>query len=78
MSFVLGLLAALRRLFVGPPLTGLRIVVPLPSGIAGPDACLELGLQGGWPAVRAVWPSALPVRVDPDADLGPHDFFATY
>ena len=76
---------ALRRFFSGPPLRGPRLVVPLPPFLAGPGAHVEIGLQGRWPALRLIRPAGLwPVPVhpapwdDPDADLGPHDFWSGY
>lgn len=76
---------AFRHFFSGPPLTGARLVVPLPPFLAGPGAHVEIGLQGHWPALRIVRPAGLwpvPVRRDPwddpDADLGPHDTFARF
>lgn len=72
-------LAALRARFVGPPLDGIRLVVPLPSFVAGPSARIEFGLDGGRFAVRLVVPALMPAPfVDLDADLGPHDFWARF
>lgn len=45
-------LASLRRLFHGPPLTGPRLVVPLPPFVAGHGARIEIGMQRGGPALR--------------------------
>lgn len=49
-------LASLRRLLHGPPLSGARLVVPLPPFLAGDGARLELGIQSGRPALRLVRP----------------------
>ena len=71
-------------LFLGPPLTGARVVVPLPPLLAGPGAHIEFGLQRRWPAARLVVrvPSgSVVVRADPwddpEAPLGPHDDWAS-
>ena len=52
MTLLARLAGVLRRLFTGPPLSGPRLVVPLPAFVAGPGARLEIGLQRGRPAVR--------------------------
>jgi hypothetical protein len=70
--------AFVRRLTTGPPLTGVRLVVPVP--FAGPRTVVEVGLQDGWIAVRLVRASVHSTALwdGPDADLGPHDFFGRY
>ena len=70
----------LARLLDGPPLTGPRLVIPIPVVVAGPGARVEVGLQNGWLAVRLVAPALRPEPhvVDPDGDLGPHDAWAKF
>ncbi|HEX8387117.1 MAG TPA: hypothetical protein VF576_13085 [Rubricoccaceae bacterium] len=70
----------------GPPLRGIRLVVPLLPFLAGPGARLEVGFERGRLVVRLVQPGPPPSQpawtdpswADPDADLGPHDFHGRY
>lgn len=85
MNVMLMLAATLKRLLTGPPLTGPRLVVPIPPFVAGPGVHVEVGLCGRWIALRLVrtaglWtPStARDLRDDPDADLGRHDAWASF
>ena len=85
MHALLMLATALRRLLTGPPLTGPRVVVPIPPFVAGPGAHVEIGFSGRWLALRLVRPAGLwPVHVprepwdDPDDGLGQHDAWARF
>lgn len=77
--------AFLGPLTVGPPLVGVRLVVPLPAFLAGPGARLEVGFERGRLVARLVLPAPPPAQpawtdpawADPDADLGPHDAWAS-
>ncbi|HEX9953461.1 MAG TPA: hypothetical protein VGB53_16955 [Rubricoccaceae bacterium] len=72
-------LTALRARFVGPPLDGVKLVVPLASFVAGPSARIEIGLDGGLFAFRLVVPALRPAPfVDLDADFGLHDAWAKF
>lgn len=78
--------AFLGPLAAGPPLCGIKIVVPLLPFIAGPGARIEIGFERGHLVVRLVRPAPPPAQpawtdpswADPDADLGPHDAWAKF
>lgn len=52
MHTLLHWLATLWQQIHGPPLTGPRLVVPIPLPVVGDGARLEIGLQDGRPALR--------------------------
>jgi hypothetical protein len=78
--------ALLGPLTSGPPLSGPRVLIPVPAFVAGPGAHVEFGFQAGRLVVRLVRPGPPPAQpswtdpswADPDGDLGPHDFHGRY
>ena len=71
-------LLGLAAFLDGPPITGPKLVLPLPPFVAGPDARVEVGLHDGGLAVRLIVPALRHRTVDPDDDLGPHDAWAKF
>ena len=69
--------AAVGPFTTGPPLRGVRLVVPLLPFLAGPGARLEVGFERGQLVVRLVLPApppAQPAWSDPSwADPSPAD-----